>query len=246
MINFFRIALLLVLISATISVQIFTKKPPFPILPTILALGAAFFVAVLNFLLIKLIKIKAAIYFQILMDILLTFIYFAMIFAIGSKRFQVIIASILVLPLILATWSIYIYDYTELSMLTRTFGVLFFGYAVVLILKVISRSTEVTRETIFAAVVAYLLIAMMWAFLYMLLEGVIPGSFSVQDSDLRSETLRFEYFSFVTITTLGYGDIAPLTNKASALAMLEALIGQIYLVVLVAWLVGVYVSRKSR
>ena len=183
---------------------------------------------------------------RILMDILLTFIYVALIFAIGSKRFQVIIASILVLPLILSTWSIYIYDYTVIGILTRTFGVLFFGYAVVLMLKEISRSTEITRETIFAAVVAYLLIAMMWAFLYMLLEGVIPGSFSVQDSDLRSEALRFEYFSFVTITTLGYGDIAPLTNKASALALLEALVGQIYLVVLVAWLVGMYVSRRSK
>lgn len=78
-INFIRIALLLVLISATISVQIFTKKPPFPILPNILALCAAFLVAILNFLLIKLIKLKASIYFQILVDILLitVLVYFS-------------------------------------------------------------------------------------------------------------------------------------------------------------------------
>ena len=58
--------------------------------------------------------------------------------------------------------------------------------------------------------------------------------------------MQFEYFSFVTITTLGYGDIIPLSNKASALALLEALIGQVYLVVLVAWLVGMHVSRRSK
>jgi voltage-gated potassium channel Kch len=58
--------------------------------------------------------------------------------------------------------------------------------------------------------------------------------------------LHFQYFSFVTITTLGYGDVIPITDKASVLAMMEALIGQIYLVVLVAWLVGMHVSRRSK
>jgi voltage-gated potassium channel Kch len=86
----------------------------------------------------------------------------------------------------------------------------------------------------------------MWAFAYMILELVVPGSFSQPGGSIRAETMRFEYFSFITITTLGYGDITPLSNRASALALLEALIGQIYLVVLVAWLVGMYVSRKAK
>jgi len=58
--------------------------------------------------------------------------------------------------------------------------------------------------------------------------------------------MRFEYFSFITITTLGYGDITPVTDKATALALIEAVVGQIYLVVLVAWLVGMHVSRRSK
>jgi len=183
---------------------------------------------------------------RILMDVLLTVIFFAIIFAIKSKRSQLIIASILVLPLILSTWSHYIYDYTPLSLATRIFGALFFGYAVMIILQIIARSTEVTRETIFAAVVAYMLIALMWAFLYMILESLIPGSFAFPEQAAISESQRFHYLSFITITTLGYGDITPMTSKASALAMVEAVIGQIYMVVLVAWLVGMYVSRKSR
>jgi hypothetical protein len=55
----------------------------------------------------------------------------------------------------------------------------------------------------------------------------------------------FQYFSFVTITTLGYGDVAPVSNVARALAAAEAVTGQIYLAVLVAALVGAYVARKS-
>jgi hypothetical protein len=183
---------------------------------------------------------------RILMDIFLTAIFFGIIFAIRSKRTHVIVASILVLPLIISTWSIYFVESSQMSLLTRIFGVLFFGYAVFIIIKRVARSTDVTRETIFAAVVAYLLIALMWAFAYMILELMVPGSFSHPGESIRAETMRFEYFSFVTITTLGYGDIAPLTNRASALALLEALIGQIYLVVLVAWLVGMHVSRESR
>ena len=183
---------------------------------------------------------------RILMDIFLTVLFLAIIFAIKSKRSQVIIASILVLPLILSTWSYYIYDFTPLSLATRIFGALFFGYTVMIILQIIARSTEVTRETIFAAVVAYLLLALMWAFLYMILESLIPGSFAFPEGSNLSEAQRFHYLSFITITTLGYGDITPLTGKASALTMVEAVIGQIYMVVLVAWLVGMYVSRKSK
>ena len=180
------------------------------------------------------------------MDLSLTSIFLAIIFAIRTKHSHLIIASILVLPLILSTWSFYYFKLTHLGLATRIFGALFFGYAVVIILQIVVRSTEVSRETIFAAIVAYLLIALMWAFIYMTMESLIPGSFSMPEGSTRQEMMRFEYFSFVTITTLGYGDITPLTNRASALAMLEALIGQIYLVVLVAWLVGMHVSRRSK
>jgi len=183
---------------------------------------------------------------RILMDILLTVIFIALILAIRSKRSQLIIGSFLALPLIISTWSFYFVQLTSISLMTMIFGALFFSYAVKNILHIVVKSEKVTQETIFAAVVAYLLIALMWAYLYMILEIVIPGSFSVPERSIRAETMQFEYFSFVTITTLGYGDIIPLTNKASALALLEALIGQIYLVVLVAWLVGMHVSSKAK
>ena len=183
---------------------------------------------------------------KIVMDVFLTAIFIFIICTIQLKRSQAIIASILVLPLIITTWSTYFIEHTGISLLTKIFGALFFAYAAINISRIISKSEKVSKETIFAAIVAYLLIALMWAFLYMILELVSPGSFSFPDQESWGETMQFEYFSFVTITTLGYGDITPLTDKASALAMIEALVGQIYLVVLVAWLVGMHVSRKSR
>jgi voltage-gated potassium channel Kch len=148
--------------------------------------------------------------------------------------------------LIVATWSTYFVEIRSISLLTRIFGALFFAYAAINVLLIIAKSEKVTRETIFAAIVAYLLIALMWSFLYMILELTSPGSFSFPDWGSRVERMRFEYLSFVTITTLGYGDITPITDKASALVIIEAVVGQIYLVVLVAWLVGMHVSQKSK
>ena len=183
---------------------------------------------------------------RVLMDVFLTVIFILIITTIRVKRSETIVFSILVLPLLISTWSEYFVEVKTISLLTRIFGALFFAYAALNILRIIAKSEKVTRETIYAAVVAYLLIALMWAFLYMILEMAAPGSFSFPDKGYRQETMRFEYFSFVTITTLGYGDITPLSDKASALALIEALVGQIYLVVLVAWLVGMHVSRRSK
>jgi len=183
---------------------------------------------------------------RILMDGFLTAIFIAIIYAIRSKRSQTIITSVLALPLIITTWSTYFIEHTSISLLTRIFGALFFAYAAINILRIISKSEKVTKETIFAAIVSYLLIALMWAFLYMILELMVPGSFSFPDKGRRPEVMRFEYFSFVTITTLGYDDITPVTDKASALVLIEAVVGQIYLVVLVAWLVGMHVSHRSK
>ena len=66
------------------------------------------------------------------------------------------------------------------------------------------------------------------------------------EGNLISSRLIFIYYSFVTITTLGYGDISPLTGKAGGLSIIEAISGQIYLVVLVSWLVGMHVSKRSK
>jgi voltage-gated potassium channel Kch len=122
-------------------------------------------------------------------------------------------------------------------------GVVFFAYMIVNILLFIYKQDEVTRDLIVGAAVVYLLMAMMWTFIYKVVEMASPGSFTISATDIH-ERLRFTYFSLVTITTLGYGDIVPTTGLASALATLEAVVGQLYLVTTVAWLVGVRVSQS--
>jgi len=88
---------------------------------------------------------------------------------------------------------------------------------------------------LFGAACIYLMLALIWALLYMLLDSYQSQSLTVAISDPFWEYL---YFSIVTLTTLGYGDIAPVTHAARVLAGFEAIVGQFYLTILVAVLVG--------
>jgi hypothetical protein len=103
---------------------------------------------------------------------------------------------------------------------------------------------EVTRDLIVGAAVVYLFMALMWTFIFVVVETLHPGSFNLPEGQDIEATRHFLYYSFVTLTTLGYGDITPITSLARSLCILEAVIGQLYLVVQVAWLVGVHVSQS--
>jgi hypothetical protein len=106
------------------------------------------------------------------------------------------------------------------------------------------RGGAVDRERIMAALDAYLLAGLLFGVAYGMLERAWPGSFGgVAPGEL--DLARAIYFSFVTIATLGYGDLVPVSPPARGLAMVEGVGGQFYLAVLVARLVGLYVRDRS-
>lgn len=91
----------------------------------------------------------------------------------------------------------------------------------------------------------YLLSGSLWGIVYLLLNVVSPGSFEGITSENLSEQLNaFTYHSFVTLTTLGYGDLTPVLPVARTLCYLEAVLGQLYLTVLVAALVGIHIANR--
>ena len=130
--------------------------------------------------------------------------------------------------------------------LTLSSFLLFLCLCTFLVLRQILTNTKVDLNRIAGAFCAYLMLGFIWSAAYMILFAIDPGSFQGLPqigNDLR--LMDFQYFSFVTITTLGYGDVAPVSNVARALAAAEAVTGQIYLAVLVAALVGAYVARNN-
>ncbi len=183
--------------------------------------------------------------YRFIPDALLTIIFIAAIHAISQKRKYIYISLGLAVPMLAGTWSYYWLKSIEIVVAGQLFGALFAGFAINCLIRFIFNEKEVTKEVIYAAVVVYLLLAIAWAFAYLILEFFYQGSFSIPAGQ-TPDFYPFLYFSCVTITTLGYGDVLPLTQQASSLAILEAISGQMYLVVVVAWLVGMHVSRRSR
>ena len=93
----------------------------------------------------------------------------------------------------------------------------------------------------------YLLLGVIWALVYVFINQVMPGSFSGRITGTVFNQLQdFLYYSFVTLTTLGYGDIVPVRAGARALATFEAIVGQFYIAILVAGLVAAYITRRQQ
>ncbi len=112
--------------------------------------------------------------------------------------------------------------------------------------RYIFHARKIDSELIAAALCLYILLGLLWASALMLLEEIHPGSFSGIKNGIpfREQFEYFHYFSFVTLTTLGYGDITPQTPAAMAFCHIEAIIGQFFTAVLVARLVGIQVAQS--
>ncbi len=181
---------------------------------------------------------------RILMDIFFTSILISAVYAVSKKKYILLIAALLALPMLVSIWSDNFVKVPSLVLVGDCFGILFMAFMVIVILSFIFREQEVTSNVIYGAIVVYLLIAIMWAFVYSVLESIHPGSFAIGNSQIEVGRPLFIYYSFVTITTLGYGDITPIAATANSFSFLEAVTGQIYLVVLVARLVGMHIAQS--
>jgi voltage-gated potassium channel len=117
-------------------------------------------------------------------------------------------------------------------------------------LRYVLLSRQVSTDTLSAAVVAYMFIGLTFASAYYCLVVLDPHSFAIPSDMPVADSVALEtamiYFSYVTLATLGYGDIAPRLPLPQTLAVLEAIVGQFYIAVVIAWLVSVYAASRTR
>ena len=178
-----------------------------------------------------------------LIDIFLTAIILSMLYTITSKKRVFYFGWFLAIIMLLSLWLKYFISFELFATVSMTVGVLFTLLVTSQTLQFIITSKTVTREVVYAAMLVYFLLAQLWAMVYTILDRVDRASFSLPGG--QGDFLLFEYYSFVTLTTLGFGDITPLTKIAKSFSVLEAVVGQLYLVVVVAWFVGMLVARRS-
>jgi voltage-gated potassium channel len=117
-------------------------------------------------------------------------------------------------------------------------------FATVVTMRHALRAGQVDAEKICAALDAYLLLGLIFGVGYRLIDGTWPGSFTMA-AEVPLSLGRAVYFSFVTLATLGYGDIVPGSDAAAGITIVEAVMGQFYLAVLVARLVSLYTRADA-
>jgi len=167
------------------------------------------------------------------------------VYAVSDNRRQMIVATIFAAP---ALVSIIGHFFLDLSLINDTWYlaliVVYYGFTTQAVIRHLFKKQEVDTDTILSAASAYLMIGLTFAVVYMLLETAHTGSFVVNNVTDHAWD-EFFYFSMVTLTTLGYGDIAPATPHARSVATLEATTGVLYMAVLLARLVSEYSSKKK-
>ena len=180
---------------------------------------------------------------SLLVHIITSAILVSAIYAIGQKTRHTVIGILLVVPLLISMWAKQLLEIRWLQIPESVIGITFYGFIITLILKFIFNKDEIKADMIAGAAAVYLLLAIAWAYAYGFIELILPGSFAMAEAQNITRSIAI-YYSFVTITTLGYGDIFPVSTAAKSFAIIEAVVGQLYLVITVAWLVGVHVSQK--
>lgn len=181
---------------------------------------------------------------QFLMDLFYSLILLSGIYAVSGKKNIFLISLIFAFPAFSFHWVLYFVTFPSFLLIGKLFGIFFYIFLCIVILDYLFTEKEITTDMIIGAICVYLIIGVLWASIFTLLEIAHPGSFKIP-GDAVSEVSHFLYYSFVTLTTLGYGDITPITAQARSFSIIEAIVGQLYVAILVARLVGVKISQSQ-
>lgn len=151
-------------------------------------------------------------------------------------------ASIFAFFTFISNWLFLVSTNPIIKIINFSLFILFYSYVVFHLLRFILSSKNVTSSVISAAISSYFLIGICWGFIYSLIQTISPDSFLFSSDMVRSIYLwpDFVYYSFITLTTVGFGDILPHSQFARSLTILEAIFGTFFMTILVAKLVSLY------
>lgn len=181
-----------------------------------------------------------------LLNVFLVILLVFSVMIVSDTKTSFVIAIFLGVPMLVSNATAFLYTKEEYSILVASSSALFFTYVILMLLRKIFTVGVIDINIILGAVCVYFLIGVVWALLYNLVDASVPGSYSVVDKQVSSLDMdEFVYFSMVTLTTLGYGDIIPVSAPAKSLAAMEALVGQIYLTVIIARLIGLHMQQTK-
>ncbi|MDG4596014.1 MAG: potassium channel family protein [Candidatus Contendobacter sp.] len=178
--------------------------------------------------------------------VLMTLVLLSAVLAVSGRRRTLWWAMVFAVPALVEKWVNYWWPDLLPPQVSLGMGLVFIGFILLCLLGFILRAPRVNSEILCAGVATYLLLGLLWAFAYLLVERLAPDSFAFTVGPPTSRSLagfNSLYFSITTLATSGYGDIVPVSNLARMLAMTESMVGLFYVTLLIARLVSLYSSQ---
>lgn len=172
----------------------------------------------------------------------------AAVLAVAERKAVLVIAIVLAIPAIVGRWINHFEPYIVSPVIFLTAALILIAFVVANLLRFVFRAPSVDMEVLCASISAYLMLGLMWAVAYWLVDQLTPGgafSFNTNSGPRSMNGFTGFYFSFITLSTVGYGDITPVSRAARWLAAMEAMTGLLYVAVLIARLVSLYSTPKS-
>ena len=183
-----------------------------------------------------------------------TVVPLAGLYVAAGRRTASRVALFLVVPAIAIQWTSRLLGTPEFEEARLAMSAIFLIFTAGVVLQFLFREERVTADTILGGINVYLLLGIAYAVLHALVETVTPGSYTVGGvgvTELLNQAgsegfSELVYFSFVTFTTLGYGDMVPANSISGMLSASEAVVGQLYVAIFVARLVSLQVSQAAQ
>lgn len=166
--------------------------------------------------------------------------------AITQQRLLLIASVVLGVIALTGHWVINLmHDLSGFYIWHLIINIFFLIIITVAVISSVAKQKQITADTLSGAICGYLLLGLIWTFIYLSILTLDPGAFSERTVMIsnRDVVQHFIYYSFETLTTLGYGDILALSDVARTFSWLEAVTGQIYLAVWISQLVGLRIAQ---
>jgi hypothetical protein len=185
---------------------------------------------------------------ELIVPILFSLVLLAGVLAVADRKSVLVIALGLAVPAVGGRWMNHFWPDLCPPAVFLVGGLVLVAFVVGHLLRFVLRAPSVNTEVLCASISAYLMLGLMWTIAYWLVDQLTPGgafSFNTNGGARSINGFTGFYFSFVTLSTVGYGDITPVSRIARWLAAMEAMTGLLYVAVLIARLVSLYSSPKS-
>ncbi len=185
---------------------------------------------------------------ELIVSALFSLVLLAGVVAVADSKRVLVIAIVLAIPAIAGRWMNHFRPDLVPPHVFLTAGLILIAFVVANLLRFVLRAPSVNADVLCASISAYLMLGLMWTLAYWLVDQLTPGgafSFNTNGGTRSINGFTGFYFSFITLSTVGYGDITPVSRMARWLAAMEAMTGLLYVAVLIARLVALYSTPKS-